>query len=108
MVLLGDYSKVYKYKCMNCNKYFNDIDFEKEQEPIKPYLDYDGRDVWRCGKCGNTLFHPSYCESDEDEKNHIRYCSHCGMSVKWDKKWDKEIKSDGGQFADMPTMQSAT
>ena len=30
MVLLGDFSKVYKYKCLNCNAYFNDIDFEKE------------------------------------------------------------------------------
>lgn len=30
MVLLGDFSKTYKYKCMNCNRYFNDIDFEKE------------------------------------------------------------------------------
>lgn len=30
MVLLGDFSKAYKYKCMNCNRYFNDIDFEKE------------------------------------------------------------------------------
>lgn len=30
MVLLGDFSKAYKYKCINCNRYFNDIDFEKE------------------------------------------------------------------------------
>ena len=30
MVLLGDFSTAYKYKCMNCNGYFNDIDFEKD------------------------------------------------------------------------------
>lgn len=36
MVLLGDYSKAYKYKCMNCNRYFNDIDFEKES--LQPYM----------------------------------------------------------------------
>ena len=34
MVSLGDFSKTYKYKCMNCNRYFNDIDFEKE--PLQP------------------------------------------------------------------------
>ena len=56
----------------------------KEQEAIKPYMDYDGQDVWRCGKCGNSLMHPSYYESDEDAKNYIRYCSHCGRGVKWD------------------------
>lgn len=56
----------------------------KAQEAIKPYIDYDGQDVWRCGKCGNSLMHPSYYESDEDAKNHIRYCSHCGQAVKWE------------------------
>ena len=34
MVALGNFSKAYKYKCMNCNRYFNDIDFEKE--PLQP------------------------------------------------------------------------
>ena len=43
MVLLGDFSKAYKYKCMNCNRYFNDIDFEKE--PIQL--------VWK-SECLNT------------------------------------------------------
>ena len=55
----------------------------KEQEAIKPYMDYDGQDVWRCSKCGNSLMHPSYYESDENAKNYIRYCSHCGQAVKW-------------------------
>lgn len=62
----------------------NAIELMKEQEAIKPYMDYDGQDVWRCGKCGNSLMHPSYYESDEDSKNYIRYCSHCGRKVKWD------------------------
>ena len=56
----------------------------KAQEAIKPYMDYDGQDVWRCGKCGNSLMHPSYYEADEDAKNFIRYCSRCGKAVKWD------------------------
>ena len=35
MVLLGGFSKPYKYKCMNCRRYFNDIDFEVEYiEPV--------------------------------------------------------------------------
>lgn len=56
----------------------------KDQEAVKPYIDYDGQDVWRCGRCGNSLMHPSYYESDEDAKNYIRYCSHCGRPVKWE------------------------
>lgn len=42
MVSLGDFSTAYKYKCMNCNRYFNDVDFKKE--PLQP--------VW--AKCVNT------------------------------------------------------
>ena len=56
MVLLGDYSKEYKYKCMNCNRYFNDIDFEKE--PLQPvwkteFLNrkVDMVEVVRCKDC---------------------------------------------------------
>lgn len=36
MVWIGDFSKAYKYKCINCNRYFNDIDFEKE--PLQPVM----------------------------------------------------------------------
>ena len=43
MVCLGDFSERYKYKCMNCNRYFNDIDFEKE--PLQP--------VWK-SECMNS------------------------------------------------------
>jgi len=43
MVLLGDFSKLYKYKCVNCHRYFNDIDFEKE--PLRP--------TWKM-ECMNT------------------------------------------------------
>ena len=42
MVSLGNFAKVYTYKCMNCNRYFNDIDFE---EPLQP--------VWKT-ECMNT------------------------------------------------------
>lgn len=34
MVSLGDLSKAYKYKCMNCNRYFNDSDFEEQFQPV--------------------------------------------------------------------------
>lgn len=58
MVLLGDFSKTYKYKCMNCNRYFNDIDFEKE--PLQPvwkteWLNkkVDMVEVVRCKDCDN-------------------------------------------------------
>ena len=56
MVLLGDFSKAYKYKCLNCNGYFNDIDFEKE--PLQPvwkreYMNtkVDMVEVVRCKDC---------------------------------------------------------
>jgi len=42
MISLGNFSKGYTYKCMNCNRYFNDIDFE---EPLQP--------VWKT-ECMNT------------------------------------------------------
>ena len=43
MVLLGDFSKAYKYKCVNCHRFFNDIGFEKE--PLQP--------VWK-SECMNS------------------------------------------------------
>ena len=43
MVSLEGCSKAYKYKCINCNGYFNDIDFEKE--PLRP--------AWK-SECMNT------------------------------------------------------
>ena len=56
MVLLGDFSKAFKYKCMNCNRYFNDIDFEKE--PLQPVwksecmnVKIDMVEVVRCKDC---------------------------------------------------------
>lgn len=60
------------------------LELLKEREAVKPYMDYDGQDVWRCGECGNSLIHPSYYDCDNDAKNFIRYCSHCGRAVKWD------------------------
>lgn len=35
MVSLKDFCTEYKYKCINCNRYFNDSDFE---EPVQPVL----------------------------------------------------------------------
>lgn len=34
MVSLGNFSNAYKYKCMNCNRYFNDIDFGEPLQPV--------------------------------------------------------------------------
>lgn len=41
MVLLGDFSKAYKYMCINCKRYFNDIDFEFENEEPELKKEYD-------------------------------------------------------------------
>ena len=56
----------------------------KEQEPVESYMDFDGHDVWRCGKCGATIFHIYHNASDEDAKNYAKFCRHCGQAVKWD------------------------
>jgi len=56
MVLLGDASKTHKYKCMNCNVYLNDFDFE--EEPLQPVwkrecmnAKVDMVEVVRCKDC---------------------------------------------------------
>ena len=56
----------------------------KTQEPVKPYMDFDSHDVWRCGNCGATIFHPEHTQADEDERNYNKFCRHCGQAVKWD------------------------
>ena len=56
----------------------------KAQEPVAPYMDYDGQDVWRCGSCGATLFHLSHTQADENEQNCVKFCRYCGKAVKWD------------------------
>ena len=57
MVLLGDFSKAYKYKCMNCNRYFNDIDFDEPSEPVwkTEWINkkIDMVEVVRCKDCIN-------------------------------------------------------
>jgi ribosomal protein S27AE len=59
-------------------------DLLKEKEAVEPYMDFDGHDVWRCGKCGATIFHIYHNASDEDAKNYAKFCRHCGREVKWD------------------------
>lgn len=34
VVFLGDFSRAYKYKCMNCNHYFNDINVDEPSASI--------------------------------------------------------------------------
>ena len=55
MVSLGDFSKAYIYKCINCNRYFNDIDFEEQFQPVwkTEYLNkkVDMVEVVRCKDC---------------------------------------------------------
>lgn len=58
-------------------------DYKRLLVPVKPYMDFDGRDVWRCGNCGAAIFHISSDASDEDAKNYAKFCRHCGRPVKW-------------------------
>lgn len=63
---------------------YDALELLKAQEPVKPYIDYDGQDVWRCGSCGATLFHLSHTQADENEQNCVKFCRYCGQAVKWD------------------------
>lgn len=58
---------------------------------IAPYVDFDGKTVWRCGKCGCRIFYPSDTQSDENEMNYYKYCAHCGRPIKWT-KWPYEYE----------------
>ena len=73
--------RMYSY-CPDCID--KGIEALKGQEPVKPRMDFDGQDVWRCGNCGRTLFHPTHTECDQDAKNIVRFCSRCGKEVDWD------------------------
>ena len=55
-----------------------------QREAVEPYLDYDGKDVYRCGYCHRNIFHPSFTAEDDDEKRYRKYCYHCGRAVKWE------------------------
>ena len=59
------------------------LDLLKEHEPVKPYMDFDGHDVWRCGNCGATIFHLQHTQADEDAKNYAKFCRLCGRAVDW-------------------------
>ena len=80
MVLLGDFSKAYKYKCMNCNWYFNDVDFEKE--PLQH--------VWK-SECMNT-------KVDMVEVVRCKDCKHATMTA--DGKMCKYCEMDTDDFGD--------
>ena len=55
VVFLGDFSKAYKYKCMNCNHYFNDIDVNEPSAPVWKSECMNGKvdmvEVVRCKDC---------------------------------------------------------
>ena len=77
VVFLGDFSKAYKYKCMNCNHYFNDIDVD---EPSAP--------VWK-SECMNS-------KVDMVEVVRCKDCKH-GQYEEWDNGecTDKTVYCDG-------------
>ena len=96
MVYLGDFSKAYKYKCINCNEYFNDIDFEKEplqpvwkseymntkvddevsllkeQEAVRPVKQIEQTEWTVCGNCRNHII------------SKWIFCPYCGKPILWE------------------------
>lgn len=77
-----EYSKREEWCIAECAK--DALALLKAQEPVAPIFDYDGRDVWLCGNCHRTIFHPTRTDEDENEKNYRGFCFHCGMAVKWE------------------------
>ena len=76
MVLLGDFSKAYKYKCMNCNRYFNDIDFEKESL----------QSVWK-SECMNTKVDMVEVVRCKDCKRRLTINCWCDYMARRDPNW---------------------
>lgn len=89
MVLLGNLSNAYKYKCMNCNSYFNDIDFEEALPgtttiKIKQPLPITITRCLACGKCecpefNNELYDPIITETPV-------ICTSCRKAIEWAKE----------------------
>ena len=74
---------VYRVEC-KADLMSDAIALLREHEPVRPYQDYDGLDVWRCGNCNTSLFHITETEADDDMKNYIKFCKHCGKAVRWE------------------------
>lgn len=68
VVFLGELSKVYKYKCMNCNHYFNDFDII---EPSAP--------VWKC-ECMNSKVDMVEVVRCKDCKHYFNGCCYSRVS----------------------------
>lgn len=73
MVDISEYSD-FKYKCMNCLRYFNDSDFgEKSVVGWKHIWDApDGSFKGQCGNCGFIHFFM------EGHDNQYKFCPQCG------------------------------
>ena len=82
VVSLSEFSKVFPYKCINCNSYLTDEDFTvnsgelKEHGMVTPerrYINPDPHfDTYRCMGCDYMRLHYGQ-----------RYCGGCGNAVKW-------------------------
>ena len=77
MVLIEEISKAYKYKCVNCHRCFNDIDFEKnidfEKELLQP--------VWK-SECMNKkvdMVEVVRCKDCKWYDERISICDNCGL-----------------------------
>jgi hypothetical protein len=68
VVFLGDFSKAYKYKCMNCNYYFNDIDIDEPSAPDWKTEHMNSKvdmvEVIRCKNC-KWWHHNSTCYNEK-------------------------------------------
>ena len=77
VVFLGDFSKAFKYKCTNCNQYFNDVNVK---EPLQPVWKSecmnkkaDMVEVVRCKDCKHYRYYGlssdtvSECRIDHEE-----------------------------------------
>lgn len=87
VVFLGDFSKAYKYKCMNCNHYFNDIDVDEPSAPVwkSEWMNkkVDMVEVVRCKDCKFSQFmHDRFT----DEYICLKNMDGCGMIPEEDSK----------------------
>ena len=87
MVLLGDFSKAYKYKCINCNMYFNDIDFEEQLQPVWENECMNSKvdmvEVVRCKYCEYLIDHYGFMDDGCCRKMKKENCVYFRPDKNW-------------------------
>lgn len=63
----------------------NAIVLLKEQEPVEPWLSYDGNEYhFHCTACDAVIYHNGASRDETKAREYAKFCRQCGRSVKWE------------------------